>query len=87
MREEPKDKLAREICELLYKDPLGWVFDAYVAAYNKLEIWINNRPYADLRLMNAGEERIEGWFNRRKVRKALTWAKAEQARNLLRELT
>jgi hypothetical protein len=73
-----KNKLTFEILRALWKNPLNWHFGEHKAIYKKLDIWIANRPYADLTIESAGKERIRGYWNRKKIRNAMSWAKSQQ---------
>jgi hypothetical protein len=87
--DKPKPKpvtsksLAEEIMESLRFRPASWKFDSHYAICGKLDLWIANRPYADLTIGSDGP-RIGTRWQRRKIRKMMNSIRYTRASEMLR---
>jgi len=61
-------QLGRKVLNLLRTDPEGWKIDQYYAKYGQFHMWIENSPYADLKVDGT---RVGTWWSRRKIRRCI----------------
>ena len=74
-------QIVDKIIDLLYSYPLEWSLDECRAKFGRFDMWIANAPYADCSVKG---NRIGNYFSRKKIRKALKFAKNYQ---IMKELS
>lgn len=79
--------LEKRLVDLMINNPNDFTFDKWTMIHKSgVQIWLANKPYADLNVYRPMEtERIKGWWRRRKVRKIIESIRVRKLHYLLDE--
>lgn len=73
MTRKRRKRVGARLIQLLEQDPDSWRVTAFTINRGDLQIWTENRPYADICIWSGGQNgpRLGTWWQRRKIRRLI----------------